>query len=121
MAMTQDQIRAGVNEVLVKVFDLDLDPADILGDATLDDFKPWNLDYPDLVFQLEQKFGIRIDVNKIFPGVDESNTEVVGRVTVKQIWTFVESLVNPVSVSPVTDGGCGELPRSPLLDSVMNQ
>ena len=82
MAMSLEEITAGVTEVLVEA--LGVDEEDVADDATLTgDLGAESIDFLDIVFRLENKFEIKIPRGELFPDNLLSNPDFVdgGKVT----------------------------------------
>src|SRR5262247_4122238 len=85
MMLTQDEIYTKVSSTLVEALNVDEDQ--INPTATLQgDLGAESIDFLDIVFRLEQAFGIRIPRGELFPeSIFQGNPEFVqgGRVTAK--------------------------------------
>ncbi len=82
MTMTQDEVYAKVQEVLVDALGLDED--EVTPQAKLvADLGAESIDFLDMVFQLEKAFGIKIEQNELFPDnvLNDPQYVVDGKVT----------------------------------------
>ncbi len=84
--MTRDEIYAKVRDVLVDA--LAVDEEEVRPEATLTgDLGAESIDFLDIVFKLEQAFGIKIAQGELFPENVQQNPEFVqnGKITPKGI------------------------------------
>src|SRR5690606_29350388 len=93
MAIPRDEIYKKVQGVLVDALGVDED--DVTPEATLrGDLGAESIDFLDIVFRLEQAFGIKIQQGELFPDSMAQNAEYVqdGRVTPKGIAAIQQKL-----------------------------
>ncbi len=91
--MTRDDIFTKVKEILADAMGVDED--DVTPDATLrGDLGAESIDFLDIVFRLEQAFGIKIQQGELFPDSMAQNAEFVqdGKVTPKGIAAIQQKL-----------------------------
>lgn len=91
--MTRDEIFAKVRDVLVDA--LAVDEEEVTPQATLTgDLGAESIDFLDIVFKLEQAFGIKIGQGELFPENVAQDPEYVreGKVTAKGIAALKEKL-----------------------------
>ena len=91
--MTRDEIFAKVRDVLVDA--LAVDEEEVTPQATLTaDLGAESIDFLDIVFKLEQAFGIKISQGELFPENVQQNPEFVqdGKVTAKGIAALKQRL-----------------------------
>jgi acyl carrier protein len=91
--MTRDEIFEKVREVLVEALGVDDD--EVTPDASLTaDLGAESIDFLDIVFQLEQAFGFKIQQGELFPEnvTQDPNYVQDGKVTSKGLATLKERL-----------------------------
>ena len=91
--MTREDIFAKIKEILADAMGVDED--DVTPEATLrGDLGAESIDFLDIVFRLEQAFGIKIQQGELFPDSLAQNAEFVqdGKVTAKGIAAIKERL-----------------------------
>ncbi|MBX3361024.1 MAG: acyl carrier protein [Phycisphaeraceae bacterium] len=91
--MTRDDIYAKVKEILADA--MGVDEADVTPEATLrGDLGAESIDFLDIVFRLEQAFGIKIQQGELFPDSLAQNADFVqdGKVTARGIAAIKEKL-----------------------------
>lgn len=91
--MTRDDIYAKVQEILADA--MGVDESDVTPEATLrGDLGAESIDFLDIVFRLEQAFGIKIQQGELFPDSLAQNAEFVqdGKVTARGIAAIKEKL-----------------------------
>ena len=91
--MTRDEIFGKVKSILADAMGVDED--DVTPEATLrGDLGAESIDFLDIVFRLEQGFGIKIQQGELFPDSMAQNAEFVqdGRVTQKGIDAIQQKL-----------------------------
>ena len=91
--MTRDEIFGKVREVLVEALGVDDD--EVTPDASLTaDLGAESIDFLDIVFQLEQAFGFKIQQGELFPEnvTQDPNYVQDGRVTSKGLAALKERL-----------------------------
>ena len=93
MPMTQDEILAKVQEILVEA--LGVDDEEVKPEKTLmGDLGAESIDFLDIVFRLEKAFGIKIPAGDLFPDNIQNNPEFVenGKLTPAGLTKLKESL-----------------------------
>lgn len=93
MPMTQDEILAKVQEILVEA--LGVDEEEVQTEATLmGDLGAESIDFLDIVFRLEKAFGIKIPPGDLFPDNILNNPEFVesGKLTEAGLAGLKESM-----------------------------
>ncbi|MBX3316738.1 MAG: acyl carrier protein [Phycisphaeraceae bacterium] len=91
--MTRDDIYAKVKEILADA--MGVDEGDVTPEATLrGDLGAESIDFLDIVFRLEQAFGIKIQQGELFPDSLAQNADFVqdGKVTARGIAAIKEKL-----------------------------
>lgn len=91
--MTREDIFAKIKEILADAMGVDED--DVTPEATLrGDLGAESIDFLDIVFRLEQAFGIKIQQGELFPDSLAQNADFVqdGKVTAKGIAAIKERL-----------------------------
>jgi acyl carrier protein len=91
--MTRDEIFAKIKDVLVDALAVDED--EVTPEATLTrDLGAESIDFLDIVFKLEQAFGIKVNKGELFPDNVTQDPEFVqgGKVTAKGLATLKQRL-----------------------------
>jgi acyl carrier protein len=64
--MSRDDILDGIREIMVNVFDIDLDQSDVTEDTTANDIEEWDsLSHIRLIVAVERKFKIKFTNSEI--------------------------------------------------------
>lgn len=110
--MNRDEIFESVRDVLVEALAVDEDEV-TPGATILDDLGAESIDILDISFQLEQKFGFKIEQGEMFPEGVTNDPEIVtdGKVTPKGLEMLrervphldVSSLENDPSIERIRD------------------